>query len=81
MSSTLSRYFLSHPIAIILNPCLYFRTMKTRQAIKHFGSIKLLARALAIKPPSVYQWGDQPPKQRQYELERITKGKLKAKRK
>lgn len=52
--------------------------MKTKTAIEHFGSIKLLAAALSIKPPSVYSWGKTVPRQRQYELERITKGKLKA---
>jgi len=52
--------------------------MKTASAIKHYGTIKKLARALGIKPPSVYDWGPIVPKQRQYELERITKGKLRA---
>lgn len=52
--------------------------MKTKKAIKHYGTVAKLAAALKIKPPSIYDWGETVPKQRQYELERITGGKLKA---
>lgn len=52
--------------------------MKTQDAITHFGNASKLAAALGIKAPSVYGWGVAVPKQRQYEIERITNGKLKA---
>ena len=52
--------------------------MNTQNAIEFFGSKAKLARALDIKAPSIHNWGEQVPKQRQYELERITKGALKA---
>lgn len=53
--------------------------MKTDDAIKHFGGKKIdLARALDLSPSAITQWGDIVPLLRQYQLERITKGKLKA---
>jgi DNA-binding transcriptional regulator YdaS (Cro superfamily) len=52
--------------------------MLTEDAIKHFKTKTALAAALGIKPPSIADWGEIVPKQRQYELERITSGKLKA---
>jgi transcriptional repressor of cell division inhibition gene dicB len=54
--------------------------MTTKEAIKHYGSIKKLASALGIWPQVVYQWGDSPPMARQYELEVRTNGALKADR-
>lgn len=50
--------------------------MKRKQAIEHFGSISALAKALDISYEAVRQWGDQIPELRQYQLERITEGKL-----
>lgn len=53
--------------------------MKTEDAIKHFGGKKIeLARALKISPSAVTMWGDDVPLLRQYQLERITDGALKA---
>lgn len=53
--------------------------MKTEEAIKHFGGKKIeLARALKISPSAVTMWGEEIPLLRQYQLERITKGALKA---
>ena len=53
--------------------------MKTQEAVKHFNNKKIeLARALGIKPSAVSMWGDKVPLLRQYQLERITKGELKA---
>jgi hypothetical protein len=60
------------------NRYAYNRGMKTKVAIKHFGTKAALAAALNIKPPSIASWGTTVPKQRQYELERITNGALKA---
>lgn len=51
--------------------------MKTIEAIKHFGSVKDLASALKIWPHAIYRWGENPPKLRQYEIERLTDGELK----
>lgn len=47
-------------------------------AIKHFGSGIKLAKALKIKPSAVYQWPETIPRLRAFEIERLTKGKLKA---
>jgi len=50
--------------------------MHTEIAIQHFGSKAALARALGIKPPSVYDWGELVPLGRAYELQAITQGAL-----
>lgn len=53
--------------------------MKTEDAIKHFGGKKIdLAKALRLSPSAITQWGDDVPLLRQYQLERLTKGALKA---
>lgn len=52
--------------------------MQTRKAIEHFGSTRKLAQALGITPQAINQWGAVVPKLRQYEIERVTDGKLKA---
>jgi len=45
--------------------------MKTSCAIKLFGSIKALADALGITVHAVYQWGEDVPKLRVYEIREI----------
>jgi transcriptional repressor of cell division inhibition gene dicB len=52
--------------------------VQTQDAIKHYGSQQALADALGIKQPSIAGWGEYPPDKRQLQLERLTKGKLKA---
>jgi DNA-binding transcriptional regulator YdaS (Cro superfamily) len=52
--------------------------MKTSDAAAHFGSKKKLADALLINPSAVTQWGEYVPDSRQYQLQVLTKGKLKA---
>lgn len=52
--------------------------MKRQTAIDYFGSIPKLARALKITYEAVRQWGDEVPELRQYQLEKITNGELKA---
>ena len=52
--------------------------MSTADAVSHFGSIKALAEALKIWPHNVYRWGERPPMLRQYQIERLTAGELKA---
>lgn len=51
--------------------------MTKSQAIKHFGSVTALAKALGVTYEAVRQWADVP-ELRQYQIERITKGVLKA---
>lgn len=51
--------------------------MKTKSAAEFFGSKKKLAEALGISPSAVTMWGDEVPELRQYQIERITKGKVK----
>ena len=52
--------------------------MTTQEAIKHYGSIRELAKVLDVWPNVIYQWGEFPPMGRQYELEVKTGGELKA---
>ncbi|AKE70313.1 hypothetical protein CSB95_0519 [Pseudomonas aeruginosa] len=52
--------------------------MNMNEAIQHFGSKKKLAEALGIRPSAVTQWGDSIPVGRQYQLQVISKNKLKA---
>lgn len=52
--------------------------MKTAEAIQYFGTAAALAKAIKIKPPSVSEWGDYPPITRQYQIQVITNGELKA---
>lgn len=42
--------------------------MKTKYAIEQFGSIKELALALGITQPAIYQWGDDVPELRAYQI-------------
>ncbi|MWK59779.1 Cro/Cl family transcriptional regulator [Pseudomonas otitidis] len=51
--------------------------MKTKDAADFFGSKKKLAAALGISPSAVTMWGDDVPELRQYQIERITRGKVK----
>lgn len=52
--------------------------MKTKDVLKHFGGQGGTARALGIKQPSVAKWGKYPPPLRQLQIERKTRGLLKA---
>lgn len=52
--------------------------MKLSEAVAHFGTEAEMARKLGIKPQAVYQWGDKVPMRRQYQIQLMTKGKLKA---
>lgn len=47
--------------------------------IRHFGTQAEAARVLGIKPPSVSEWRHKGiPELRQIQIERLTKGKLRA---
>lgn len=52
--------------------------MKTKDAALHFGSKKKLAEALSISPGAVTMWGDYVPESRQYQIQVLTTGALKA---
>ncbi len=55
--------------------------MKTQDAIDHFGSQVALKRALNLKArQTIHSWGEYPPVGRQYQIEVMTGGKLKAER-
>lgn len=54
--------------------------MTKTQAIQHFGSVSALAKALNVTYEAVRQWGGVP-ELRQYQIERITQGALKAEQK
>lgn len=51
--------------------------MTKTQAIEFFGSISALAKALKVTYEAIRQW-DEVPELRQYQIERISKGALKA---
>lgn len=55
--------------------------MKTSKAIQHYGSRSALADALGISVAAISQWGEVVPVRRQWELEYLTGGKLKASKK
>lgn len=52
--------------------------MTTQDLIEHFGSKTAIAKALGIWHTTISSWGVYPPLGRQYELQVITNGKLKA---
>jgi hypothetical protein len=53
-------------------------SMTTKQAINFFDGVAGLSKALNVYPSAIYRWGERPPKLRQFELERLTNGALKA---
>lgn len=52
--------------------------MTKQQAIAHYGSISALAKALGTTYEAVRQWGAEIPPLRQYQIEVLTEGALKA---
>ena len=54
--------------------------MKTKDAQEYYGSRRKLAEALGVTVAAVSLWGDTVPELRQYQLEVLTRGKLKAQR-
>ena len=51
--------------------------MKKRDAAEYFGNETKLAQALGITKGAVNQWDEDIPKGRAYEIQFLTKGKLK----
>jgi hypothetical protein len=55
--------------------------MKTSDAINHFGSSTKLAHAMGLASrQAVHYWGEYPPIPRQYQIEVLTNGALRAER-
>lgn len=52
-------------------------SMKTKDAIKHFGNGNRLAKALGISRQAIDSWGEDVPPLRAWELEAMTGGALK----
>ena len=52
--------------------------MKTTEAIHFFGGLKKLSDALGVWPQYIYTWKEYPPMGRQYQIEVVSKGALKA---
>jgi|26BtaG_2_1085354.scaffolds.fasta_scaffold67583_2 DNA-binding transcriptional regulator YdaS (Cro superfamily) len=52
--------------------------MQKADVIDYFGGVSSAAKALGITSNAVSQWGESVPPLRQYQIERITRGKLKA---
>jgi hypothetical protein len=55
--------------------------MRTTEAVSWAGGVRRLAERLGVSVQAIYAWGDHPPILRQYELEIISGGQLKAERK
>lgn len=52
--------------------------MKTADAIQFFGSKSAVAKALRVSPAAISQWGEQVPMRRQFEIEHVSGGALRA---
>jgi hypothetical protein len=52
--------------------------MTKKEAILHFGSAVKLAKEMGISPQAITLWGDYPPIARQYQIQVLTNGQLKA---
>lgn len=52
--------------------------MKKSDAIAYYATQAGVAAALGIRQNSVAEWGEYPPDNRQLQMERLTKGRLKA---
>ncbi|WNO60419.1 Cro/CI family transcriptional regulator [Rheinheimera sp. MMS21-TC3] len=52
--------------------------MKKSDVLIYFGCPSAVAKKLGVTAAAISKWGDLIPKGRAYELEKITKGKLKA---
>ena len=50
--------------------------MYTRDAIKFFGSQKILTEKLGVCRQAIYQWGEVVPWRRALQLEKLSGGKL-----
>lgn len=58
---------------------LWFTALvKTRDAIAFFGSATKLAEALGITKQAVSKWGERVPEPRDYQIEVISRGAVKA---
>ena len=69
------------PIFVLLrfiSACRYTWRMRTEDVIKHFSTQLKTAAVLGINQSSVAEWGEFPPDPRQLQIEKITKGVLKA---
>lgn len=67
------------PLAFYCECVHNYITMKTQDVIDFFGSRKKAAEKLGIKTVSAFShWGDSVPELRQYQIQVLTKNKLKA---
>jgi len=53
-------------------------TMTKKDVLKHFGGVTRTAEALGCSHVAVSRWKESPPKGRQYEIQVLTGGVLKA---
>ena len=51
--------------------------MKTQEAADFFGSRVKLAKALGVSPAAITCWGEFPPMLRQYQIQVVSRNKLK----
>jgi predicted transcriptional regulator len=52
--------------------------MTTSEATSYYKTQELLAAALGITQSAVSMWGEYPPAMRQMQIERLTRGRLRA---
>lgn len=67
------KFTLQNQIGLII-----ISSMKTREAISAVGGVQKLCRLLECTRAAIYQWGEEVPEGRQYELEVKTDGLLKS---
>lgn len=60
--------------------CIYISCMTKADVVAHFETQARVAKALGIRQSSVAVWGEYPPLLRQYQIEVLTQGLLKAER-
>jgi DNA-binding transcriptional regulator YdaS (Cro superfamily) len=52
--------------------------MTKQEAIDHYGTQMKLATALGVRQSTISEWGEYPPGIRQLQIERLTRGRLRA---
>jgi transcriptional repressor of cell division inhibition gene dicB len=57
---------------------LGINVVKTNDVIKFWGTAANASRALGISPESILQWGEEVPKLRQFQVEVLSAGMLRA---
>jgi hypothetical protein len=63
-----------------VNVFTWVSDMRKSDVIEHFGSVKAAAKALGLTSQAVSMWPETVPKTRQWQIDVLTEGKLRAQR-